>query len=124
MQKVSITNLSFTVDGLGCVTVDNDGGLNISKDILNALNSKEVNMLVRRTFDAINILTGDEFNTPLFKLNPHKAAGIYEVFYSLNGRKKSVAMLIHQHLYFLSEIPEWIKNLCMEDLKQQNIYFY
>lgn len=122
MRKVS--NLVFTIDELGCVTVDNDGELNISEDILNALNSKEVNMLVRRTFDAINILTGNEFNTPLFKLAPRKATGVYEIFYSLNGRKKSVAMLIHQHLYFHSGIPEWLKNLCMEDLKQQNIYFY
>lgn len=131
MKEIFIYNFNFVIakenkQQIGTVSINKDGELKISPSILKAFTDEEVAEIARRALNAYSILLTGKVDADLFSFTLRKSFDRHSIIYKVKGKKKFIGFLLdkNQHLVFEQDVPSYIRLLCVQSLKEQNVRFY
>lgn len=128
MTNRLIYNFNFAVadeetrQQLGTVTITKEGDLKVSPTVVKRLYTEELVKLCQDVLDAYSILKTGRIDSGIFSFTLQKGKDRYHVQQKVLDKKYIIGCILirDKRLIFDSDVPEYIRMLCIEILNKQH----
>lgn len=131
MEEIFIYNLNFAIaknnrHQIGTISINKSGELKLSPSVVKAFNEEQLAELSRRVLDAYSLLLTGTVDRSLFSFSLKRGFDRYTVIYTIKGKENCIGYILdkNHHLNFQSNVPSYIRYLCVHELKGKKIRFY
>lgn len=131
MEEIFIYNLNFAIarnnrHQIGTITINKSGELKVSPSVVKAFDPEQLAELSRRALDAYSLLLTGKVDRTLFSFSLRKGYDRFTVINTVKGKEKCIGYILNKnhHLNFESDVPSYIRCLCVQELKEKKIRFY